>query len=78
MRAAGIGDFHFHDLRHTFASRLRLHADAFTVRDLMGHAKADTTDIYVTSGLEERRRAVDSLCNVKEFHQSFTGRRSAG
>lgn len=78
VRAAGIGDFHFHDLRHTFASRLRLHADAFTVRDLMGHAKADTTDIYVTSGFEERRRAVDSLCNVKEFHHGFTGRRRAG
>jgi integrase len=78
VRAVGIGDFHFHDLRHTFASRLRLHADAFTVRDLMGHTKVDTTDIYVTSNFEERRRAVDSLCNVKEFHRGFTSRQKAG
>ena len=58
VRAAGIDDFHFHDLRHTFATRLRLRADAFTVRDLLGHAKVDTSDISVTSAFEEQRRAV--------------------
>lgn len=76
VRAAGIDDLHFHDLRHTFATRLRLRADAFTVRDLLGHAKVDTSDIYVTSAFEEQRRAVDALCgNVREFHHTFTGGR---
>lgn len=60
-RAADITDLHFHDLRHTFATRLRLHADAFTVRDLMGHTKVDTTDIYVTAQVDEMRRAVERL-----------------
>jgi len=78
VRAAGIEDFHFHDLRHTFATRLRSHTDAFTVRDVMGHAKVDTTDIYVTTALEDQRAAVESLGNVVEFHRSFTGRRKAG
>jgi integrase len=76
VRAAGIDDLHFHDLRHTFATRLRLRADAFTVRDLLGHAKVDTSDIYVTSAFEEQRRAVDAICgNLREFHHAFTGGR---
>ena len=67
-------DFHFHDLRHTFATRLRNFTDAFTVRDLMDHAKADTTDIYVATAFEEQRRAVEALCNLKNFHHDFTAR----
>jgi integrase len=78
VRASGIGDFHFHDLRHTFSTRVRRFTDAFTVRDLMGHAKVDTTDIYVTSAFDEQRRAVEALCNVREFHQAFTAQKKTG
>jgi integrase len=78
VRAAKLGDFHFHDLRHTFATRLRSHTDAYTLRDVMGHAKADTTDIYVTTSLEDQRRAVESMGNVLQFHEGFTAGRKAG
>jgi integrase len=78
VRASGIGDFHFHDLRHTFSTRVCRFTDAFTVRDLMGHSKVSTTDIYVTSALDEQRRAVEALCNVREFHQAFTAHKKTG
>jgi len=58
---AGIQDFHFHDLRHTFATRVETLASAFTVRDLMGHRELRTTNIYVGEKFEEMRRAVDAL-----------------
>lgn len=78
VRASGIGDFHFHDLRHTFSTRVRRFTDAFTVRDLMGHAKVDTTDIYVTNAFDEQRHAVDALCNLRELHQAFTAEKKTG
>jgi integrase len=67
-------DFHFQDLRHTFARRLRNFTDAFTVRDLLGHAQAKTRDIYAATDFEEQRRAVEALCNLKNFHHGFNAR----
>jgi site-specific recombinase XerC len=57
---------------------VRRFTDAFTVRDLMGHAKVDTTDIYVTTAFDEQRSTVDALCNVREFHQAFTVQKKTG
>ena len=45
VKRAEIKDLHFHDLRHTFSTRVRAYTDAFTVRDLMGHSDVKTTDI---------------------------------
>ncbi|HMF56683.1 MAG TPA: site-specific integrase [Pyrinomonadaceae bacterium] len=59
LRAAKIDDFHFHDLRHTFASRLP--ADPYLRRDLLGHATVDMSARYSHTSMEERRQAVENL-----------------
>jgi integrase len=38
VKEAGIGNFHFHDLRHTFATRLRsANVHEYDIADLLGH-----------------------------------------
>lgn len=54
-REAGIQDLTFHDLRHTFASRLReAGVDAITRR---GHSTVEMSDNYTHSSAESRLRA---------------------
>ena len=44
---AGINDFHYHDLRHTFCSNLLLSgASLKDVKDMIGHRHLETTDRY--------------------------------
>jgi integrase len=56
-RAAGITDLHWHDLRHTFGTRMAEagHGDA-TIAELMGHADRKTTARY-THGTEAAKRS---------------------
>ncbi len=47
LQRAGIKDFHFHDLRHTFASHLVMNGvDLFTVAKLLGHRGTKMTMRY--------------------------------
>lgn len=63
-RRAGIKKLTFHDLRHTFASRLvRAGVDLITVKDLLGHHSVRTTERYTHSGQEQKRKAVRLLSN---------------
>jgi len=61
-RRAGIAGLRFHDLRHTFGSRLvEKGADIETVRSLLGHASIAVTQRYVHTTDERRRTAVERL-----------------
>jgi excisionase family DNA binding protein len=65
-RRAGIKDLRFHDLRHTFATRLiEAGVDIVTVRDLLGHSSVRLTERYTHSKSELKRRAVEALTAKK-------------
>jgi integrase len=62
VRDAGLEDFRFHDLRHTFATRLNESGvDPFTIRDLLGHSTTSMSSDYTHSSPELRRAAIVAL-----------------
>jgi integrase len=61
-KAANLPDLRFHDLRHTFATRvLQRGADIKTVSVLLGHADISTTTKYLHATEESKRMAVELL-----------------
>ena len=65
FKAAGIYDPDLgtlHRLRHTFASELvAAGTDLETLRELLGHQSVQTTEIYLHTGMERKRAAVEML-----------------
>jgi integrase len=69
VREAGVSNFHFHDLRHTFATRLRAaNVHEYDIADLLGHSTTpgETRNTKVTRGYahgvpKRLRDAVNSL-----------------
>ncbi|MCX5806596.1 MAG: site-specific integrase [Proteobacteria bacterium] len=65
LRKTGIRDFHFHDLRHTFASHLVMAGiDLTTVSRLLGHKSLAMTLRYSHLSPQHFTKAVDVLDNV--------------
>jgi len=59
---AGIEGLRFHDLRHTFPTRLaRRGVDLVIIKELMGHASIVTTQRYLHSQADVKLQAVESL-----------------
>lgn len=75
VKDAGIEDFHFHDLRHTFATRLRAaNVHVYDIADLLGHSvpEGETRETRVTRGYahgvpKRLCDAVDSLAIGKQM-----------
>ena len=57
---AGLDNLHFHDLRHTFATRLvQRGIDLYAVQRLLGHKNPSMTQRYSHHSIESLRRAVE-------------------
>jgi integrase len=79
VRRSGIGPCRFHDLRHTFATRLvTAGADLVTVKELLGHATIEMTLRYSHPGRSERRRAVELLADGHHMDTTGAGGNLAG
>jgi site-specific recombinase XerD len=54
LKKAGLTDVHFHDLRHTTASHLRMQgADLFTIKEILGHKDLRMTARYAHVGQQQ-------------------------
>ena len=62
LEKANIENFRFHDLRHTFATRLiEKNIDIVVAKELMGHADISTTMIYVHSDADRKKNAINEI-----------------
>jgi len=70
-RKVGIKGFHFHDLRHTFASQLVMYGvDITTISKLLGHATLTMTLRYAHLAPDHLKSAVDVLSRLSDLHDN--------
>lgn len=68
VKRAGLADFHFHDLRHTFASQVLLNGGTLKdVQELLGHKTMTMTLRYSHLTQEHKRQAVNLLGKLSAF-----------
>jgi len=72
VRRAAISDFHFHDLRHTFASQLIMKGGTLKdVQELLGHKTMTMTLRYAHLSQEHKRQAVNLLNGLTGFGDCY-------
>ena len=71
-KKAGIEDFRFHDLRHTFASYLVMSGvDLYTVQELMRHKTPQMTKRYAHLSPEHMRKELKKVDDLLEEGSNF-------
>ncbi len=69
-REAGITNLTFHDLRHTFGTRLAdAGVDVVKIKELMGHASIATTMRYIHATDQGKRGAITVLSGYRQQRQ---------
>jgi len=77
-KKANIDNLRFHDLRHTFATRLAQNGvDPYTIQKLMGHTSFTTTQRYAHHFVDSLRRGIEYLDisrneQNKNYHKFIT------
>jgi integrase len=72
LEKAKIEGFWFHDLRHTFASRLaQSGTDPYTIQRLMGHKSFVTTQRYAHHYCESLRKGIEALDEFRQQKADF-------
>jgi integrase len=67
LKDAGIDDFHFHDFRHTAATRLaEAGADAYLITEILGHSNVQMSFRYTHMTDDRKRRALATLDGYRE------------
>jgi len=62
LQRAGILDFRFHDLRHTFASHFVMNGgDMLTLKEILGHSSLKMVERYAHLAAAHKRRQVNNL-----------------
>lgn len=77
---AEITGLRFHDLRHTFATRLvQAGVDLVTVRELLGHGDLRMTSRYTHASRQSCRQAIAALeREASDSHKTVTTRKGSG